>query len=589
MMRRLSLLLLILASSALRAQDTVPRLEVAFEIAVADPESGSIRVAMEIRQNAADEVRVSMPAWAPGAYRIVKYAKAVKGVEASAKGEKLAVASTDDQTWSIKTGRAGSIVVSYELAVEKSRMDRDHCFLAGPDTYLYVVGHKDAPCRVRFTMPESWKVGTPLDRDGDSYRARDYDTFIDCPTELGRFELFEFTTDKTKYDLVVHAKGPVDGEKLIGMCRRIVREQNRVFGPPPFDRYVFLYHFRDGIGGRGLEHLNSTDIVMPYSAIKAQPLLAASVTSHEYVHLWNVKRIRPAELGPFDYTGIVRSKALWFCEGGTSYFGDRGLVRSGIWSEDTYFAHLAEEITTLQNNPDRKATSIEKASQVVWDRKDWPRVDYYNKGELLTLLIDLKIRTASEGRKTVDDAVRLLNDRYVVGPSKNGKGPIGVGYPEDGILRSLNEVTGGDWKDFYDRYISGVEELPYEEILTASGLHVTLDVARLPDLGGADLRGTFIVLVPLGSDAEKAGIKTADRVTSINGAEVTRTNVRDELGKFAVGEEVKIKLLRGTDPVEASVKVGSHERTSCRVRRQESPTEAQKKLLTGWLTRPTDY
>ena len=215
----------------------------------------------------------------------------------------------------------------------------------------------------------------------------------------------------------MHGKGPVDGEKLAAMCRKIVREQNRIFGRPPFDLYVFLFHFRDGVGGRGLEHLNSTDIVMPYTAIRAQPLIAASITSHEYFHLWNVKRIRPFELGPFDYTGIVRSKHLWFCEGVTSYFGDRSLVRAGIWSEDVYLGHLAEEINTLQNNPDRKVTPVEKASQAVWDRKDFPQVDYYNKGELLGLLIDLRIRTMSGGRKSLDEVMRLLYDTYVVTPS----------------------------------------------------------------------------------------------------------------------------------------------------------------------------
>jgi predicted metalloprotease with PDZ domain len=589
MLRRGAFFLFLLASSVLPAQEAVPRLSIAYEVAVADPQSGSISVTMDVRQNVEDEVRVSIPAWAPGAYRIVKYAKAVKEVRANRGDEALEVTAGDDQTWKIKAKRAGTFKIRYDLSVEKGRMDRDHCFIAGPDTYFYVVGHKEAPCRVRFAIPEGWKVGTGLGRDGEDYAARDYDTFIDCPTELGKFELFEFTTDKAKYELVVHAKGPVDGEKLVEMCRKIVREQNRIFGAPPFERYVFLYHFRDGIGGRGLEHLNSTDIVMPYSAIRNQPLTAASVTSHEYFHLWNVKRIRPFELGPFDYTGIVRSRHLWLCEGVTSYFGDRSLERCGIWSEDLYFTHLADEITTLQNNPDRLVTPVEKASQVVWDRKDWPRVDYYNKGELLGLLIDLKIRTATEGRKTIDDVLRHLFETHVVRPSKEGKGAIGVGFPEDGVLQAINHVSGGDWKDFYAKYISGVEELPYTDILGAAGIQADIAVVNLTDLGGADLRSTFVVSVPPGSEAEKAGIKTADRVTELNGVEVTRTNIREELAKLKVGDEAKAKILRGSDTFDVAVKVGAHARTSCKLRRADAPTELQKKILDGWLHRPSDF
>src|SRR5205814_2287622 len=149
-------------------------------------------------------------------------------------------------------------------------------------------------------------------------------------------------------------------------------------------------------------------------------------------------------------------------------------------------------ISTLQNNPDRRATSIEKASQVVWDRKDWPRVDYYNKGEVLGILIDLRLRTATEGRRSLDDLMRHLYDAYVTKPSKEGKGAIGVGFPDDGILRALNEVSGIDWREFFGRYISGVEELPYAEVLGAAGLKIDLSVVTLPDLGGADLRSTFV-------------------------------------------------------------------------------------------------
>jgi hypothetical protein len=278
---------------------------VLYAVDVTAPDSGKIRVAMTVRNNTDDEVRLAIPAWAPGAYRIVKYCKQVWNVEASGKdGARLEVAAVDDQTWKVKTGGIDRFVISYELTVEKSRMDKEHCFIAGPDTYLYLVNHKEAPCSVGFTLPEGWKVGTGLEADGPLYKARDYDTFIDCPTELGKFELFTFEADGATFDLVVHAKGPVDGPKLTEMCRKIVSAQHRIFGgAPPFKRYVFLYHFKDQTGGRGLEHLNSTDISMPYAAIKFDPLLAASVTSHEYFHLWNVKRIRPFELGPLRLHG----------------------------------------------------------------------------------------------------------------------------------------------------------------------------------------------------------------------------------------------------------------------------------------------
>jgi predicted metalloprotease with PDZ domain len=590
MARRLALLfgLLLLAPRPGASQEGAPRLSVSYAVDVTAPESGRIKVVMTVRNNADPDVDVAIPAWAPGAYRIVKYCRQVTGLEAARDGEKLEVDPVDEQTWTVKARGAERFSVSYDLTVERTRMDRDHCFIAGPDTYLYLVKHKDAPCSVGFATPDGWKVGTGLQGDGPLYRARDYDTFIDCPTELGRFDRYSFEADGATYELVVHAKGPVDGDALTEMCRKIVVEQNKVLGPPPFKRYVFLYHFKDAAGGRGLEHLNSTDIIMSYTAIKADPYLAASVTSHEYFHLWNVKRVRPFELGPFDYTKIVRTRALWLCEGVTSYFGDRGLVRSGLWKEKQYLDHLGAEIETLQNNPDRKVTSVEKASESVWDRKDWPRVDYYNKGELLGLLIDLKVRAASRGEKTLDDVMRHLYRTYVVEPSRGGKGPIGVGYPQDGILRALNDVTGDDWTAFYRKYIGGVEELPFAEVLEAAGLALSLQVIDTPDLG-ADLRGTSILYVTPGGEADKAGIRQGDRIVGVNGAEVTRLTIRDALAKLVPGDDAHFTILRMDERSDVTLKPKVRQRTTCKVRRADAPDDRQKRLLDAWLGKSREF
>lgn len=576
--------LLLLALPAAAAQTA----RADYEVDVTRPESNRVRVTMSVPAEGA--FQVSLPSWAPGAYRIVKYAQQVRGLAASdADGRPLKVEVVDEQTWRVEGSGGGTVALSYEVVTEALRFDREHCLIPGPETFLYVVGRKDLPCRVRFVLPAGWKVGTGLDALPDgAYGARDYDTFIDCPVELGRFELVTFEADGARYELVIHAKGPVNGAALAEMCRKTVKEQNRIFGAPPFERYVFLFHFRDGSGGRGLEHLNSTDIGMPYQAIKAEPLLAASITSHEYFHLWNVKRIRPVELGPFDYTKIVRTKALWFCEGVTSYYGDRSLVRAGIWKEQAYLDHLAGEIETLQNNPDRKKTSVEQASWSVWDRKDWPRVDYYNKGELLGLLLDLRIRVSSEGGKSLDDVLRLLMARYVTEPAAKGKGPIGVGFPEDGILRAVEEVAGGEWDDFFKRYMGGTEELPYGEVLGLAGLSPQLVVSTQPDLG-VDLRGTLVANVATGSAAEKAGFKVGDRLILLGDAPLTRTNLRELVGKLEPGTQAELKVLRGADTVPLSVPVGTRERTSCKVKKSEVTSPLQARILRAWLQAVRDF
>ena len=585
MKRCLTVLVLLLTARAVPSQEAVPRPRLSFRVDVTKPESGRISVAMEIKDNVRKDVRVAIPAWAPGAYRIVNYAKAVKNLRATGRDRAARrVDSVDNLTWKIAAGGPGPLTVRYELEVSRRWMDRTHCYLAGPDTYLYLVGRKDTPCRVRFDLPPSWRVGTGLERDGEFYKAGDYDTFIDCPTELGKFKLLSFVQDDVTYELVIHAMGPVNGKKLVSMCKKIVREQNRILGKPPVDRYVFLYHFMDRIGGRGLEHLNSTDITMSYAVVKAEPHLSASVTSHEYFHLWNVKRIRPEKLGPFDYTKPAPVKSLWFCEGVTSYFGDRSLARCGIWSPRNYLKHLAREIVVLQNNTDRKVTSVEKASWSVWTRKDWPRVDYYNKGELIALLMDLRIRSRSGGKKTLDDVMRYVYRKYCL----EGEGPIGVGFPEGAILAAINKVTGDEWKGFFARYVSGVEELPYKKILSEAGLEARIVVTRLPALG-VRLRSNKVTYLLKNGPAAKAGLKTGDRITAIEGDKTTGGNVGATILKLTPGKKAKLKLDREGKTVEVTVTVGDREQTLCSIRRSLSATKAQTKLLDAWLGKKREY
>ena len=587
--RAFAVVLLLAAAAAAQEARPDDLVRVAFEVDVTKPASGAIFVTMVISNNDQEDLRVAIPAWAPGAYRLREYYKAVRVLGAEdGEGGKLEVSRQDNLTWKISAGKNRTVKIRYPLAVEKKRLNTDHCTLYGPDTYLYVVGRKFAPCSVRFTLPKGWRIGTGLERRGAVYSARDYDTFIDCPTELGKFTRLRFEEDARAYEIIIHSKGPVNNPAFISMCRKIVREHNLMFGPPPFKRYVFLFHFGGGTGGRGLEHLNSTDIDLPYVAVKRQPLIAASVTSHEYFHLWNVKRIRPVELGPFDYSREVESKALWLCEGWTSYFGDRALVRAGIWTEKHYFSRLAREIKALQDNPDRLVTSVERASSSVWHRKDYPRVDYYNKGELLGLLMDMRIRVRSGGRLNLDDVMRYMWTTYCVEPSRAGKGPIGVGYPEDGILKALNVVTGSDWSDFLDRFVSGTEELPYAEMLTPAGFSVGIVESRVPWLGVA-VFGNRVMRVRKGSPAEKIGFRSLDTILALDGAPVTSTTLSRALAKAKEGRRVRVRVRRGGKLIDVMVTIRMRKRTAVSLGRAVDPSAFQEKLLDAWLGKRSDF
>ncbi len=577
--------LLALLPSVAYAQEAVPPVKVNYVVDAMDARNGNAWIDMTIQNLPVEEVTVAIPAWRPGSYRILNFHTRIKDVTASAGGAKLDVEPVDKQTWKVKGIGKREATVRYRVTPDRDAIGADHYFMDGPGTFFYIPEHKSAACTVRYKLPEGWKAASGLSDLGDGiFGARDYDTFADCPTELGPFEMLTFKQDGVTYEVAVHAAGKYDSAGLIASIKKIVKSQCAMFGGAPFDRYVFLYHFRASApGGGGLEHLNSTHISLPLFFVRDTGVNAASITSHEFFHLWNVKRIRPKELGPFDYTQPVRSNALWLCEGVTSYYGDLTLARCGIWNEASYFQHLSAEVETLQNNPARLQMSVEEAGRTVWDRGQGQRsLDYYNKGEILGWLIDLRIRALTNNKKSFDDVMRHLYEKHVTGPAKDGKGPIGVGFPEDGILKAINDVSGHDFTEFYGKYVSGKDELPYAEVGKAAGLKIDVTVERSAEFASS-LRGLRVENVPVGSDDEKAGLRPGDRILEVAGVQVTTgATLRAELAKLEAGRPAAVKVMRDKE-VELKLTPVGRERTRAAVARPAGAADKQKRLIDSWL------
>ena len=376
----------------------------------------------------------------------------------------------------------------------------------------------------------------------------------------------------------------IDGARLSEVHEKLVAPHIKVYGGVPFERYVFLNYFKRQAGGGGLEHLFSCHIDFPYESVRRDPNSIASLNSHEFVHLWNVKRIRPFELGPFDYTKPVPSKHLWLAEGCTSYYGDLALARSKVWDESRYFSHLTGTIDQVTGSPEYKGRSLEEQSESAqWGAKPQSYF-YYAKGELVGLMIDLRMRASTENKKSLDDVMRHLYKTYVTDPAKDGKGWIGVGFPRDGILKALNDVSGMDWKPFYDGCISGTDDLPFAEVFKAAGFDFTRS-SKVNDLG-VPLRGRAVDRVASGSAAEKAGFKQGDRITAINGEKVDGVTFREMLNKLTPGKEVKVTVERGNPAEEVELKstVALRDRPGAALKRNASATEIQKKIIDTWLT-----
>ncbi|MCC6781417.1 MAG: M61 family metallopeptidase [Planctomycetes bacterium] len=466
-----------------------------------------------------ERLELAMPAWKPGSYTIHEFGKSVAEIRATDdKGVELLVEANDVGSWHVHSKGTSTVIVEYALRTRAStgfgpgfslgkglgrplreekpapvepigdpkpeaeappRRFGAYAF-EGPATWLYVPGRLAIPHRVSFELPAEWDVATGLRRvaqDKLEFEAPDYDVFADCPFHVGVFEQRSFELDGARYEIVwsgfEHDRH--DRDAFASRYRTMVRAHHAMWGKPPFDRYVFLIAFP---GGGGLEHLNSCDMgMMDLSGSEpGKPSAWDSLASHEFFHAWNVKRLRPKALGPFDYSGPNRTRFLWLSEGVTSYYGDLLLVRAGIWDAEHFWTGaIADEIRALQNNPGRLKMSIAEASWTVWDapymRRGRTAPDYYNKGMLLGLLLDVEIRDASDGKRSLDDVMRAVYELCM---------QEGRGFEDGEFLAACTKAAGKPMDEFFARYVDGTDELPYAETLAKIGLRVLSPADQAP-------------------------------------------------------------------------------------------------------------
>ncbi len=494
------LLLLFLTSLPSLAQEAAPARDldrVAFTFTF-NPEMRRPQIEARFIGLNRDKLNVAMPAWRPGSYAIRNFGKAVRGFRAyDSQGEELPSGKDSENNWSIDCAGQSEVRVRYELAIDeenftgrtKRQVDEENgekwlsCrayIFQGPMTWLYVPERLDCPQELSFVIPDSWAVASGLDWDEarQIYVAEDYDIFADCPFHVGIFERLSFESDGVVYEIALSGfeLDKSNREQIIERYRKIVVEQIEMMGPAPFKKYAFLIRRPARPGGGGLEHLNSTNLTLMdlSGSTESRNSIWDSVVSHEFFHAWNVKRLRPLALGPFDYSQPNRTRYLWLCEGITSYYGDLLLVRSGVWNEESYWVEtISNEINSLQRNPGRLKMSVAEASWTVWDGRAGRRApDYYNKGRLIGLLLDIEIRSASENKQSLDDVMRAL---YLQCMSENS------GFADGDLRRICEELAGRSFESFFAKYVDGTDELPFSETLAKIGIAAAPKMIRRED------------------------------------------------------------------------------------------------------------
>jgi predicted metalloprotease with PDZ domain len=564
---------------------------VEYRVSLAHPEKHRFQIQMQVRVGENDEsVVVALPAW-NALYQIRDFSYRVRDVRrASEVSSRVALDAhkLDKQTWRIPVSVPARGRVNIEYSIEwddagpfNSQLNNHHAFLNFAETLMYLPDRRAEDVLVTFAdLPSGWRaiVELPAGHDPNSFTAESYDNLVDAPVEIGRFEEFDFDEGGAHFRVAVDAKEWNKGA-LEDSLKRITGYEMKLMGGPPFKEYTFFFHIGPypDAGGGGMEHANST-------AIGANSVdMAVGIAAHEFFHAWNVKRIRPKSLEPADYTKEQYSRALWFAEGVTSAYGSFTLERAGIWSKDTFYGDLAQQVCELEARPARRWQSVEESSLDTWfDKYDaYNRPDrsisYYNKGQLVGDMLDLAIRDTTDNHKSLDDVLRSLNDEY----AKQGKF-----YDESGGIRAVvEEVSGASFEDFFRRYVSGLDEIPYDQMLGPAGLALKVELRKEADLGfypGRSPNGMIISAMTPGSQAEAAGLRVDDGIVALNGAPISG-RISTWLHDRSPGETIKIKVRREGRELEFTFALGSRDESRCSIVEVPHATERQTRIRAGML------
>ncbi|MBE3556208.1 MAG: M61 family metallopeptidase [Firmicutes bacterium] len=536
-------------------------MKIAYHVAIAQPQRHLLQVVMQIEDPPTKEGRLllEMPVWTPGAYEILDFAQDVPWMTAQASGTELAVEKTAKNRWEVQVGQVSSVTVRYAvyahaLETHASHVDDRHAYWNGATVFLYLVGHRDEPVTLDVEIPQGGHISTGLrERSGEGpghYQADDYDELIDAPVEVGTHASYFFEVRGIPHELAVCGKGNLDPGRLIDDLTKVIEAAAQMMGGLPYTRYLFLLHLSDRRGG-GLEHRNSTSIIVERWQFGEENSYRQMLRlfTHEYFHLWNVKRIRPQTFWAFDYTREQYTHLLWLHEGVTDYYAELLPYRAGIEDDEHFLDGMAELIRRLEQTPGRRYEPVTRSSFDTWI-KEYRRtenrvndhISYYLKGCLVGWLLDLTLQRESGGGCALDDVMRTLYTDFY---------EHGQGVPEDGVERSVEKLLGRPLDDFFSKYVYGTQELPWDTVLPTVGLQLERrykQEEKTHSYLGVRVRndhGHLIVASVLEeTPAMAVGIAPGDELLTIDGFRLHPENWQKRLADHKPGEQVRIGLFR---------------------------------------------
>lgn len=561
-------------------------------------------------------LELMMPTWTPGSYLIREYSRHVESISATdADGKPLSISQTRKNRWMVSCEGAESVVVRYrlycnEMTVRTNKVESEFALFNGASTFISPVEAREQEHRVRIELPAEWKHAVCAlpnpGRDQQVFVASSFDELVDSPILCGNPNIYSFEVGDREHLLVSIGEGDIwDGSATAEDLRKIVAEHHRFWGVVPYPRYIFFNLLVES--GGGLEHDNSTVMMISrwYYRDRDKYVRWLGLASHEFFHTWNVRRLRPRPLVQYDYENEVYLRSLWIAEGVTSYYDDLQLARAGLISQKEYLATLSKQIETLQTTPGRNIQSLVDSSHDTWIKLYRPnensgnaQVSYYNKGAVAAFLLDTEIRSATDGKKSLDDVMRLLYQRH------SGD----VGYTPGDFRSIVSEVAGTELTEWFARYIDGVDELDYTKALdwyglqfhseTKSGNSTTdSDSSSSADarasaaenevwvgLTTEDSSGRLVITrVRRDSPAFQAGFNVQDEIIAIDDYRVTAKQWTERLKQYQPGDSVNVLVARREKLMTLRPVLGHKPEDSWKLEIVSEPTAEQGRRMAEWL------
>jgi len=570
------------------------RAAIRYEVSLAHPEQHLFHVKMEV-PDVQGEVKLQMAAW-NALYEIRDFSSHVQQVQALVNGQPARIAKLDKLTWLIQG--TGTISVRYDtfwddIGPFNTQLNSEHAFINPAMILLYVADRRSEKSSIVLQdLPAEWSVASAttmsiLQSGANRVALLDaptFDALADGPIEASHFEEFLIHDVSPPVRVVIHGEN-YKRHEVEAALRKIVLYETKMMEGAPYPNYTFIFHIGKpaGGGGGGMEHANSTAIYVPSGEY------LSNVSAHEFFHLWNVKRIRPASLEPVDYTHEMYTRALWFAEGVTNTYGSYALVRSGIWNHQQFYQDLSAQITELETRPAERWQSAEQSSLDTWLEKyalyNQPQrsVSYYTKGQVLGVLLDILIRDRTDNQHSLDDVLRNMNQDF----ARSGK------FYRDSldVRLTAEKLAGGSLDDFFNNYVGGAQALPYAELLSRAGLAVQEKESSRATLGFSIEREPnapwAVATVEPGSTAERGGLQVGDEILRWNSVEVPRRPER-WASQQKPGEDLRLRVRRDGKEISIEVRLGESRETSYQVVETPGTNDRARRIRDGILHGTTD-